>query len=694
MTNTYLTGNPLGSTSPKDLYDNTSNFDDFSLSPSPSFTDRLGKRRETIAGMEAAFANFLQASGSVYVGEYAAGVTLTRRNQYVVRDGVAYRPDIATPMPLVLTGDWAIDQPKLLAFDSDALLRADLASSDETLGAHLIKWKGDFLDELLPTWPEQFGAVGDGSADDGPAVRAWLSSLPEFSTVSGKPGSTYRVVDGFSINVRGTCLRNTRFIYPATSADYFHCARLIANDCTFEGNIIETPAGLSRGATGFGVLIGNGVSNSKVLGNYLSRIALAGVWVSGATDFVIENNDVFFPVADGIHVSDGCRNGIIRGNIVKGCGDDAIAVVGDTPALQPPLNVLIQDNIVDGTIAGHGIALVACNTVIAKGNILRATGNAAIGSYFWQLTSAAVAKDWANDCLIEGNFIASPGGAPGAGNVDGVTGILCGAFRNSEIRGNVVSAPGSESVGLSSCIRVTAYQGLVIEDNTFKDSPSYGIWNPEVNGNGAANCANLTVRNNYFQNIVKQPIRLNNSGGLGATKILRNDFYQCAYDGATVDLIFVTKTAANLLAISGNVNLDSNEGYTVDTATCQNVYASDNSPDIILPYSPGPSPTAGAWGNSSSSGSYFMRGRTIFFKMQVTLISKGSGTGLKFFVPKPFAAGGFGSFNGREMSLSGSMLSAIQVAGNALQVQTYNNGDPLPGNGANAEVSGWYAGTN
>lgn len=128
MTNTYLTGNPLGSTAPKDLYDNSSNFDEGLNSPSPSFLDRFSKRRETWAGMEAAFSDFLQASGYVYLGEYAAGLTFTRRNQYMVRSGVAYRPAVTAALPLVMTGIWATDQVNLLAFDTDTILRADLAS--------------------------------------------------------------------------------------------------------------------------------------------------------------------------------------------------------------------------------------------------------------------------------------------------------------------------------------------------------------------------------------------------------------------------------------------------------------------------------------------------------------------------------------------------------------------------------------
>lgn len=107
MTNTYNTGNPLGSTSPKDLYDNASNFDDAMNSPSPSFTDRFGKRRETYAGLENSVENFLLNAGYQDLGPYAGGIIFSERNQVVERDGEFYKPAAATALPYTSTGVWA-----------------------------------------------------------------------------------------------------------------------------------------------------------------------------------------------------------------------------------------------------------------------------------------------------------------------------------------------------------------------------------------------------------------------------------------------------------------------------------------------------------------------------------------------------------------------------------------------------------
>lgn len=139
MTNTYVTGNPVGSTSLKDLSDNSSNFDEFSLSTSPAFTDRQGKRRETIAGIEAKVENFLTSSGFTWIGEYTAGLTFSARNQYTVRSGIAYRVATAVNLPYTTTGNWASEVGNFVAFDAQALLSNEIANTSDSLkGAALV----------------------------------------------------------------------------------------------------------------------------------------------------------------------------------------------------------------------------------------------------------------------------------------------------------------------------------------------------------------------------------------------------------------------------------------------------------------------------------------------------------------------------------------------------------------------------
>lgn len=150
MTNTYNTGNPLGSTDARDLYDNASNMDEGMNSATPSFTDRLGVIRKTWngletefdlaqAGRETEFQDFLLSSGFVSLGNYAAGINFTLYNQYMARAGFFYRP-APSSIPFTTTGTWVGgDENLFVLLSPDDVLRQDLAdATDPTKGAGLV----------------------------------------------------------------------------------------------------------------------------------------------------------------------------------------------------------------------------------------------------------------------------------------------------------------------------------------------------------------------------------------------------------------------------------------------------------------------------------------------------------------------------------------------------------------------------
>lgn len=152
MTNTYNTGNPLGSTDPRDLLDNASNLDDAMNSTSPTFTDRLGVIRDTYAGQEdqfdlaqagrvTEFQNFLTASGFVSLGNYAGGLNFTTYNQYMARGGFFYRP-APSSLPFTTTGTWVgADEDLFILFSQDDVLRQDLTNdTDPEKGIGLIPY--------------------------------------------------------------------------------------------------------------------------------------------------------------------------------------------------------------------------------------------------------------------------------------------------------------------------------------------------------------------------------------------------------------------------------------------------------------------------------------------------------------------------------------------------------------------------
>jgi len=146
----YNTGNPLGSKDPKDLYDNATNFDNYSVGLDPMYPNRFGVLKLSIEGMNQAFndaqegreAQFeaqLSSIGYVWLADYGPGIQFTSRNQYIVRDGAAYTLADSTTLPYVTTGNWATEVTKFKILPADNILRTELASlTDASKGSALI----------------------------------------------------------------------------------------------------------------------------------------------------------------------------------------------------------------------------------------------------------------------------------------------------------------------------------------------------------------------------------------------------------------------------------------------------------------------------------------------------------------------------------------------------------------------------
>ena len=135
---TYNTGNPIGSTDPRDLYDNAQNMDNLGNGTAPSYPDRLGVERKSWAGMEQDFDEFLASSGYQFLGDYSSSIEATAYNQIIREAGEFWRAAASATLPYTTTG---AGMPEGGAFVSvgDAVLRQELAGNPaDGLGAALV----------------------------------------------------------------------------------------------------------------------------------------------------------------------------------------------------------------------------------------------------------------------------------------------------------------------------------------------------------------------------------------------------------------------------------------------------------------------------------------------------------------------------------------------------------------------------
>ncbi len=198
----HATMNPLGSTSPYDLFDNAQNFDlAVNSITAAMWQDRLGKIRHTWYGIESMALNSMLNYGYITKKSFEQGATLDTPNTVLQLEssGEYYRWD----------GDWS--QPKVVPPGStpesaggvgpgkwtgvgDAALRGQIADPS---GA------GKYPELQIARWRDAcdirgWGAKGDGVADDTAAFIAAANNLAEGGTLL-VPSGTWHVIGPVNI---------------------------------------------------------------------------------------------------------------------------------------------------------------------------------------------------------------------------------------------------------------------------------------------------------------------------------------------------------------------------------------------------------------------------------------------------------------------------------------------------------------
>jgi hypothetical protein len=428
MTNTYLTGNPLGSTAAKDLYDNASNFDEGMNSPSPSFNDRFNKRRETWAGMEASFQQALLNTGFEFIGNYddPGELTFIRRNQVMLKDGAYWSPAATLTLPYTTVNNWFIDQPKFIV-RGDAVIRADLYSTDTAKGVSLVYGAPRYVNTVaemlaLPRpwtntvytlhhstvgdgggagpfyWdpssagtanggsvfgtgtgrivlinratmkPEQFGAKGDWNGTVGTDDSAYFANISlHLATFGGaiQIGKRHYVHTGWVMNTSGVRIRGNGEVFSAGNSGQNTFYATAVTNVKLRGVKFSQPRTLMRGNE-FDIYFVD--STGCRVENCKTDGGTAGIWFNHCSDMLAQGNTVDTPKADGIHFSHGSFDCRAYKNTVINPGDDGLATTYYDVTSGRPHNNEFKNNRVKGGMWGFGVAVYSGDNIAVENN--------------------------------------------------------------------------------------------------------------------------------------------------------------------------------------------------------------------------------------------------------------------------------------------------------------------------------------
>ncbi|RQV83114.1 nitrous oxide reductase family maturation protein NosD [Burkholderia anthina] len=216
--------------------------------------------------------------------------------------------------------------------------------------------------------PDAYVRPDPAAADQGDALQRALDAL--------RPGQRLVFAPGRYVVGRSLVVRQARVVLSGFGATLIATA---PNDQTIElrgdGTTLVgfrlTGTGTTRLTTPESTKVevtGRGV---QVLDNIVDGGAGAGIFVFGGADVAIVGNEVLSTLADGIHMTHGSRNVLVQGNVVRGTGDDMIAVVSYQAEGVLTRNVMITGNSLEGNPWGRGITVVGGADVTISNNIVR-----------------------------------------------------------------------------------------------------------------------------------------------------------------------------------------------------------------------------------------------------------------------------------------------------------------------------------
>lgn len=516
---TYNTGNPLGSTAVKDLYDNAQNLDYFSNGQGDAYPDRFAASRLSLAGIRNNANAALLATGYEFIGDYDAvgELTFTRVNQLMSKSGEYWKPGPSLALPYTTVNNWAIDQPKFVSV-GDAALRTALASAiGSTLvgdGASTVADELAALRSQVTRTVEYYGAVGDGVTDDKPAFLAMIAAT----------GGYIRLLDK-AYNVNGLALSGSMVaIIGKTKPAFNSLYTQTVGGSILVGNVnVRTPQAYYTNfsvdsGSAWGIMAADGFVSNAPVGQRGTKITSIGVVSLGANE-VSDSHAILYQGYDINEVSGSQaalhqfgvvvkgRNGFIRDTFTYRIRTAPVYPKSDVAAFGGDvLDASVSNIVVDGVVALGNPANTTANAVYVHASTL-SLSNVTVSNVQSTYGNAGLRIAGGSDTSIVPSGITFSN----IKSERSVCGVDLFGYNYDVIGSNVlaINPTSGEAVKTSG----NSYNYFVSNINTLISDPAITATSC-ASFNGVGGFDNFTVRNPYRQMIVNLDIANSVAGAI------------------------------------------------------------------------------------------------------------------------------------------------------------------------------------
>jgi hypothetical protein len=470
--------------------------------------------------------------------------------------------------------------------------------------------------------------------------------------------------------------------YAKPTHAFNHMLRFVGcNRITLDGLHIWSSGSLVFGDTGFVVQV-SATAGMTITNCFFNQITTFPIWMDHTSGIFINGNRITTTGAGGMQLSNECTGFVIKGNLIEGTTDDAIGIVQDSVG-SPPIQGTIVGNVIRNIGGrGNGISLISCQQVVVSSNFIFNIASTGIASYIYSGTTVR-----ATDLTIVDNYIALTGQA--SLNLEACANIAMFGVNNSIIAGNILNGPrGSGFATNIANIRIRDFHDFIIKNNKIQGSANFGIHIPSssVDG-GPCTAGRTTIENNTFYDVTNTAIRINPTSTSDTISIVDNKFTLTGSAGAG-RIIDVDHVGSLRLYIGGNKQLDQSRAIFVDTATCSNIFATDNTPAVALAYTVTATKADGttAFTSATATGAYRRNGGLVYVHALVNITTAGGGGGVGITLPVPAdAATGMFTWIDRSNGNFGSMeFASGTVIYTRGTVETSHDG-------AIIVIDGWYS---